>query len=200
MVSFTVLVGVRSFRSASKLSQMMALLLGLGASIALGTPNANLVSFSPSSGSGSEQVFVATYIVPRGVTDGRSFSLFIMRGAAPGSKAGWSSDQCILTYNVSSGVIQLAPDSGGEFLPTTATPKTAQSVSNSQCSVLASPSSATISGDRVTVRFFVAFSAAFRGSKQLYVSNDSKDRTGDTNPVTQVGTYNVTASVPAVPI
>ena len=73
MVSFTVLVGVRSFRSASKLSQMMTLLLGLGASIALRTPNANLVSFSPSSGSGSEQVFVATYIVPRGVTDGGRF-------------------------------------------------------------------------------------------------------------------------------
>jgi hypothetical protein len=46
MVSFTVLVGVRSFRSASKLSQMMALLLGLGASIALKTQSANLVSFS----------------------------------------------------------------------------------------------------------------------------------------------------------
>jgi hypothetical protein len=191
-------VGVRSFRSRSKLGQMLALLfVGVGASIALRAQSANLVSFSPSSGSGSEQAFVATFIVPGGVTDVQSFSLFIMNGVVPGSKSGWSSDQCILTYNVSSGGMQLVQDSGGKFLFTTATAETAQSVSNSQCSVLASLSSATISGDSVTVRFFVAFSAAFREAKQLYVSADSKEWT-DTNPPTQVGTYNVTASVSSV--
>ncbi|MBB5337926.1 hypothetical protein [Tunturiibacter gelidoferens] len=198
MIRFN-LVGVASFRSTLRLGQVLALLfVGLGASIALRAQSVNLVSFSPSFGNGSEQVFVATYFVPRGVTDGQSFSLFIMNGVAPGSKRGWSSDQCILTYNVSSGVIQLAEDSGGKFLSTTATAETAQSVSNSQCSVLASLSSATISGDSVTVRFFVAFSAAFRGAKQLYLSADSKGWMGDTNPPIQVGTYNVTASVSSV--
>ncbi|WP_353071810.1 hypothetical protein [Tunturiibacter gelidiferens] len=198
MIRFN-LVGVASFRSRLRLGQVLALLfVGLGASIALRAQSVNLVSFSPSFGNGSEQVFVATYFVPRGVTDGQSFSLFIMNGVAPGSKRGWSSDQCILTYNVSSGVIQLAEDSGGKFLSTTATAETAQSVSNSQCSVLASLSSATISGDSVTVRFFVAFSAAFRGAKQLYLSADSKGWMGDTNPPIQVGTYNVTASVSSV--
>jgi hypothetical protein len=192
------LVSCTLFRSTSKLGQMLALLLvGLGASVALRAESANLVSFSPSLGSGSEQAFVATYTAPGGVTDAQSLSLFIMNGVAPGSKSGWSSDQCILTYNVSSGVMQLVQDSGGKFLSTTATAETAQSVSNSQCSVLASLSSATISGGSVTVRFFVAFSAAFKGSKQLYLSADSKEWT-DTNPPTEVGTYNVTASVSSV--
>jgi hypothetical protein len=199
MVSFNVLVGVPSFRSALKLSQIIALLFaGLSATIALQAQNPNPVSFFPSSSSGSEQAFVATYSDPGGVTDVQSLSLFIMNGIAPGSRSGWSADQCILTYRVSSGVIQLIQDSGGEFLSTTATAETAQTVSNSQCSVLASLSSATISGDSVTVRLFVAFSAAFSGSKQLYFSTDGKEGAGDTNPPTKVGTYNVTASVSSV--
>jgi len=199
MVSFNVLVGIPSFRSALKLGQMIALLfVGLGATIALQAQSVNLVSFFPSSGSGSEQAFVATYSDPGGVTDVQSLSLFIMNGIAPGSRSGWSADQCVLTYRVSSGVIQLIQDSGGEFLSTTATAETAQTVSNSQCSVLASLSSATIAGDSVTVRFFVAFSAKFSGAKQLYLSADSEEWTHDTNPPTEVGTYNVTASVSSV--
>jgi hypothetical protein len=199
MASFSVLVGFPSFRSASKLSQMMALLFaGLGATIALQAQSVNLVSLFPSSGSGSEQAFVATYSGPGGVTDMQSLSLFIMNGIAPGSRGGWSADQCILTYRVSSGVIQLIQDSGGKFLSTTATAETAQTVSNSQCSVLASLSSATISGDSVTVRFFVAFSAEFSGAKQLYLSADNQEGAGDINLPTQVGTYNVTASVSSV--
>ncbi|WP_433965444.1 hypothetical protein [Tunturiibacter gelidiferens] len=141
---------------------------------------------------------MATYSDPGGVTEVQSLSLFIMNGIAPGSRSGWSADQCILTYTVSSGVIQLTQDSGGEFLSTTATAETAQTVSNSQCSVLASLSSATIAGDSVTVRLFVAFSAEFSGDKQLYLSADSKEGTHDTDPPTEVGTYNVTASVSSV--
>jgi len=199
MVSFRVLVGVASFRSASKLSQMMALLFaGLGATIAVPAQSANLASFSPSSGSGSEQAFVATYSSPGGVTDVQSLSLFIMNGIAPGSRSEWSADQCILTYQVSSGVIQLVQDSGGKFLSTIATAETAQTVSNSQCSVLANLSSATTAGNSVTVRFFVAFSAEFSGAKQLYLSADRKEGTHDTDPPTKVGTYNVTASVSSV--
>jgi hypothetical protein len=146
MIRFN-LVGVRSFRSRSKLGQMLALLVvGLAANVVLRAQSANLISFSPSSGSGSEQAFVATYIAPRGATDVQSLSLFIMNGVAPRSKSGWSSDQCILAHNVRSGVIQLTQDSGGKFLSNTATAETAQTVSNSQCSVLASLSSATLHG------------------------------------------------------
>jgi hypothetical protein len=199
MVSFNAFVGVPSFCSVSKLSQMIALLfVGLGATIALQAQSVNPASFSPLSGSGSEQAFVAKYSDPGGVTDVQSLSFFIMNGVSPEGRSGWSADQCILTYTVSSGVIQLIQDSGDEFLSTTATAETAQTVSNSQCSVLASLSSATITGDSLTVRLFVAFSAEFRGAKQLYLSADRTEGTHDTNPPTEVGTYNVTASVSSV--
>ena len=127
--------------------------------------------------------------------DVQSLTLFIMNGVAPGTSSEWSADQCILTYSVSSGVIQLVQDSGGKFLSTTATAETAQTVSNSQCSVLANLSSATIAGNSVTVRLFVAFSAEFRGAKQLYLSADGKEGMHGTDLPTEVGTYNVTASV-----
>ena len=185
-----------AFRSVSKLSQMIALLFALlGATIALEAQSPGRVSFSPSSGSGSEQEFVATYSSSGSVMDVQSLTLFIMNGVAPGTSSEWSADQCILTYSVSSGVIQLVQDSGGKFLSTTATAETAQTVSNSQCSVLANLSSATIAGNSVTVRLFVAFSAEFRGAKQLYLSADGKEGMHGTDLPTEVGTYNVTASV-----
>jgi hypothetical protein len=185
-----------AFRPASKLSQMIALvLIVLGATGALQAQSPNAVSVFPSSGSGSEQAFVATYSSPGGVTDVQSLTLFIMNGIVPESRSEWSADQCILTYRVSSGAIQLVQDAGGKFLSTTATAETPQTVSNSQCSVLGGLSSATITGNSVTVRLFVAFSAEFGGAKQLYLSADEKEGKHDTNPPTEVGTYNVTASV-----
>jgi hypothetical protein len=188
-----------AFRSASRLSQMIVLLFAvLGATIVLQAQSPNPVSIVPSSGSGSEQAFVATYSSPEGVMDVQSLTLLIMNGVAPGSRSDLPADQCILTYSVSSGVIQLVQDSGGKFLPTTATAETPQTISNSQCSVLANLSSATITGNSVTVRLFVAFSAEFRGAKQLYLSADGKEGTHDTDPPTAVGTYNVTASVSSV--
>jgi len=178
---------------------MIALLFAvLGATIAQQAQSPKPVSFFPSSGSGSEQAFVATYSRPGGVMDVQSLTLFIMNGIAPGSRSKWSADQCILSYTINSGVIQLVQDSGGKFLSTTATAATAQTVSNSQCSVLANLSSATVAGNSVTVSLFVAFSAEFRGAKQLYLSADEKEGTHDTDPPTEVGTYNVTASVSSV--
>jgi hypothetical protein len=102
MVSFSVLVGAPSFRFASKLSAMLApLFVLLGATIALQAQSPNPVSFSPSSGSGSEQEFVATYSSPGGVMDVQSLTLFIMNGVAPGTRSEWSADQCNLTYRIS---------------------------------------------------------------------------------------------------
>jgi hypothetical protein len=199
MTKFSVLVDGRWSSSTSKLGRMVAILfLGFVAAVTLHAQISTPVSVSPASGSGSEQAFVATYTDLNGVTDVQSASLYIMNGVTPGSGSGWSANECILNYKISSGVIQLAQDAGGAFLSTTATAGTAQTVSNSQCTVLANLSSATIAGNSVTVRLFVAFSAEFRGAKQLYLSADGKEGTHDTDPPTEVGTYNVTASVSSV--
>src|ERR1700761_8544786 len=92
------------FRSALKLSQITTLLFAvLSATIALQAQSSNPISFSPSSGSGSEQLFVATYSSSGDVMNVQSLTLFIMNGIAPGSGSEWSTDQCILTYTISSG-------------------------------------------------------------------------------------------------
>jgi hypothetical protein len=68
-------------------------------------------------------------------------------------------------------------------------------VSNSQCTVLAILSSANISGNSVTVTFYVEFTAPFRGAKQLYLLAGNPENDNNTNLTTQVGSYNVTSSV-----
>jgi hypothetical protein len=151
MKNFYVFISAFWARSAVKLSRMVAvLLMALSVALTVHAQSVSPVSISPSSGSGSEQPFIATYIDPNSEMDVQSLSLFIMNGVAPDSESGWSASECILNYTVSSGVIQLVQDAGGEFLSNTAIAGTAQTVSNSQCTVLANLSSLTISGNSVT--------------------------------------------------
>ena len=196
MKSFYVLIGVFRPRSAFKLTRMVAgLFMGLSVAGTAHAQSANPVSISPSSGSGSMQTFTATYTDPNSEMNIQSLSLFIMNGVAPDSESGWPANECVLNYTISSGVIQLVQDAGGAFLSNTAIAGTDQTVSNSKCTVLASLSSANISGNSVTVKFYVTFTASFRGAKQLYLSVKNHEGDNNTNFLTQVGSYNVTASV-----
>jgi len=188
-------------RSAVKLSHMVAVLfMALSVALTVHAQSINPVSISPSSGSGSEQPFTATYTGPNSEMDVQSLSLFIMNGVAPDSESGLSANECILNYTISSGVIQLVQDAGGAFLSTTAIAGTAQTVSNSQCTVLANLSSVTTSGNSVTVTFYVTFTAVFRGAKQLYLLAGNQKDDINTDLLTQVGSYNVTASVSSLSI
>jgi hypothetical protein len=196
MKSCYVLMSVFWSRVSFRLSHMVGVLfMALSAALTMHAQSANPVSVSPSSGSGSMQAFIATYTDQNSAMDIQSLSLFIMNGVAPDSESGWSANECILNYTISTGVIQLVQDAGGTFLPNTAIAGTAQSVSNSRCTVLANLPSANISGNGVTVTFFVTFTAAFRGAKQLYLSAENQKDDNDTSVPTPVGSYNVTASV-----
>jgi hypothetical protein len=196
MKSFYVLISASWRRSSFKLSRVFSVLfMGLNVAGAMHAQSANPISISPSSGSGSVQAFIATYTDPNSATDVQSLSLFIMNGVAPDSKSGWSANACILNYTIGSGVIQLVQDAGGAFLSNTAIAGTVQTVSNSQCTVLAILSSANISGNTVTVTFYVEFTAPFRGAKQLYLSAGNPEGDNNTNLPPQVGNYNVTSSV-----
>ena len=201
MKSFYVLIGVFRPRSAFKLTSMVAVLfMGLSVAGTAHAQSANPVSISPSSGSGSLQTFIATYTDPNSEMNVQSLSLFIMNGVAPDSESGWPANECVLNYTISSGVIQLVQDAGGAFLSNTAIAGTDQSVSNSKCTVLASLSSANISGNSVMVKVYVTFTAAFRGAKQLYLSVENHKGGNNTTFLTQVGSYNVTASVSSLSV
>jgi hypothetical protein len=187
-------------RVASKLRQAFVLVFfALAAVAAMHAQNATPVSVSPSAPSGSQQMFTATYTDPNGGADVQSASLYIMNGVVPGS-TGWSANECVLLYTISSGVIQLAQDSGGEFLATTAAAGTSGTVSNSQCAVLAAASSATVSGNTVTVNLFVTFTPAFSGAKQLYMSAVDNEGNFSTNFQTQFGAYTVTSTLNPVSV
>jgi hypothetical protein len=201
MKSFYALISVFWHRSAFKLSDIVAVLfMGLGVVGMVHAQSANPLSISPSSGSGSQQAFIATYTDPNSEMDIQSLSLFIMNGVAPDSESGWSANECILNYTVSSGVIQLVQDAGGAFVSNTAIVGTDQTVSNSQCTVLAVLSSANISGNNVMVKFYVTFTPAFKGGKQLYLSVRNHEGDNNTNSLTQVGSYDVTASVSSLSV
>ncbi len=196
MESFYVLMSVLWSRTASRLSRMVAVLfIGLSVSGTVRAQSVNPVSIVPTSGSGSMQGFIATYSGPNSAMDIQSLSLFIMNGVAPESESGWSTNECILNYSVSSGVIRLVQDAGGEFLSNTAIPGTDQTVSNAQCTVLANLSTVSISGNSVAITLFVTFTASFRGAKQLYLSAKSQRDDDNQSVLTPVGSYNVTATV-----
>jgi hypothetical protein len=196
MKGFFVLMCVFWSGTSFRLSRMVAvLLIGLSISGTVHAQSANPVSISPSSGSGSMQAFVATYTDPNSALDIQSVSLFIMNGAAPDSESGWPANECVLNYTISSGVIRLVQDTGGAFLSTTAIAGTDQTLSNSQCTALATLSTVIVSGNSVTVKCFVTFTAAFRGEKQLYLSAENQQGIDNTSVLTEVGSYNVTASL-----
>ena len=196
MTSFYVLMSVFWSRTSFRLSRVVAVLfIALSVSGIVHAQSVNPVSISPSSGSGSMQAFIATYTDPNSAMDIQSVSLFIMNGVAPDSESGWSTNECILNYTISSGVIRLVQDAGGAFLSNTAIAGTDQTVSNSQCTVLANLSTVIISANSVTVKLFVTFTAAFRGARQLYLSSENQKDDDNISVLTQVGSYNVTASV-----
>ena len=195
MRMFKDLVG-RSYRSAAKPRQMLAvLLMGFAAAITMHAQSTNLV---PSAGSGSEQAFVATFTDPNGVQNVQSLSIAIVNNVAPDTESGLPANGCVVNFIVSSGIIQLAQDTGQSFLATTADAGTDQTVSNSQCTVLGASSSITISGNAVTAKIFVTFTASFSGAKQIFMLAENRNQAGGMNFQTEVGTYDVTASVSSV--
>src|SRR5581483_5935761 len=112
-------------------------------------------SVTPSSGSGSAQLFTATFTDSNGGGDIAEGVLNIMSNVVPGT-AGWSAHECLLRYDISTNAIWLVPDAGGNWSgPITA--GTSSTLSNSQGSVMTVGSSTQISGNTVTINFLVTF-------------------------------------------
>lgn len=150
-------------------------------------------SFStPSSGSGSAQLFTAVYSDPNGGGDMAEGIFNIMFNVVPGAP-GWSTHECLLRYDIATNAIWIVPDGGGAWSgPITA--GSSGTLANSQCTVLASGSSAQISGSTVTVKLLVTFTAAFAGSKQIYMQAEDVRGAWSTNYQQIFGNFSVTAT------
>ena len=119
------------------------------------------VSVSPSSGSGLSQVFSFQFSDPKGYNSlslmwfGFSSSVFAQHG-------------CKVQYAPRAKTLYLEDDTGTTLLGPL-TPGVAGTVSNSQCTLNAGTSSATGSGNTLTVNLALAFKSAFAGVQTAYM-------------------------------
>jgi hypothetical protein len=142
------------------------------------------VSVSPSSGSGTSQVFTFTMSDPKGYSAIISAQLLINTPMTVASG-------CYLYYYRNA--IYLSNDGGTAWQNTPVTPGQSGTVQNSQCSVDGATSSATGSGNTITLNVALTFKPTFAGSRAVYM--DVYDGAADSG-WQQLGSWTVTGTGP----
>jgi len=138
------------------------------------------VSAKLSAAEDSTHIFTATFKDPNGASHIAEVTLSVMsNNIGPGSTSRWSANECLVRYDIPTNAIWLVPNIGGTWGSHPIFAGSSSTFSNSQCKVIASGSSAEISGDTVTVNVKLKFAASFAGVKQLYTG--SEDATGNWN-------------------
>jgi hypothetical protein len=136
------------------------------------------VSATLSPAGDSPQMFTAMFNDSKGGSHIAEVTLSVMsNNIRPGSRSRWSANECLVRYDIPTNEIWLVSDLGGTWGSHAIIAGTSSTFSNSQCTVMASGSSAKISGNTVTVNVALEFAAAFAGAKQLYIA--SKDVNGN---------------------
>ena len=121
---------------------------------------ATAVSVSPASGSGSAQVFAFQFSDTGGATDLTSVSVLFNASASTVSA-------CSVTYVRAQNTLALLTDAGAAP-GTTLTPGSGAQ-QNSQCTLNGAASSASASGNVLTLTVSLAFQTAFQGAKTVYM-------------------------------
>jgi len=119
------------------------------------------VSISPSSGTGLTQTFSAVYSDPDGLAD-LSDVVVLFNASLRVSNA------CAVVYIRQANQLYLYNDAG-TGLSAGVTPGSSAQVSNSQCTLAASGSSLSSSGNDLTVNVALTFSGTFGGAKNVYL-------------------------------
>jgi hypothetical protein len=128
------------------------------------------ISVVPSSARGPAQIFIATYQDPKGGSHIAKAALSVMASnVQPGSKSGWSTNECLIRFDLTQNAIWLAPNMGGTWGYHPIVAGSSSTLSNSQCTVMASGSSARTLGNMAIVSFKVKFAPEFVGEKQLFL-------------------------------
>ncbi len=143
------------------------------------------VSVTPSSGSGTSQSFALRFSDTAAAVNLQQ--VWVYFSATLGSPA---SQSCMLYYNVATNQINLLNDDGVAWLA--ATPGTAATLRNSQCSLNVAATTAAPSGNTLTLNLAMAFQAAFAGAKNIYLR--AIDISGTTSGWQQLGAWTVTGT------
>jgi len=148
------------------------------------------VSVSPNAGASTTQTFTFQYSNSAGAIDLKSRVRFA-------STSNQGAGSCSLAYSPYTQTIQLMDD-GGTFGP--AVPLGSGTLSNSQCTVNLASSTATPSGNTLTLVLTITFSGTFSGVNNIYMLASSTS-TGLTTGWVQRGTWTASgiAAVSATP-
>jgi hypothetical protein len=119
-------------------------------------------SVTPASGAGSSQTFSLVYSDPYGYGD-LSWVQVDFQTTLTGANA------CYLQYTRSTNTIQLINDAGTGYVGSGGTLGSVGTLVNSQCTLTLASSSTAISGNNLTVNVALSFTAAFQGSKNIYM-------------------------------
>ena len=147
-----------------------------------------VVSVTPSSGSGLSQTFSLQYSDTAGSTDITSVSVLVNSSLS-------TVTACSVVYTRASNTLALLTDSGA--LPgSTITPGSGSQV-NSQCTLNGAGSSVTTSGSTLTLNLALTFQLAFGGARNVYLQAVAPSGTVAWQ---QKGTWTVPATVQAVSV
>lgn len=146
-------------------------------------------TLTPASGSGYSQTFTATYTDGNGAADITGAYFLVNSQIRP--DAG-----CFVYYSRSANTVQLLNDAGTIW--SAAITAGAGSLGNSQCTISGAGLSASASGNTLTVALPVTFTAAFAGTRSIYLL--AIDSTGNNSNWSSKGTWTVpAANQPPVP-
>ncbi len=144
---------------------------------------------------GSAQMFKATYQDPNGGSHIKEVTFSVMsEGVAPGAKSRWSANECLVRYDMPANAIWLVPDGGGTWGSHPITAGSSSTFSNSQCTVMASGSSAKVDGNMVTINLELEFAPAFAGTKQIYLASADVNDRWSNNYQERFGNFTISAA------
>jgi len=134
---------------------------GSGSAPLPATPVITADAVTPSAGSGAVQTFSVQYSDTLGATD--LSTLWVWFNA---TFAATSNNSCMLYYDRAMSRLNLANDAGTTWMAGTLGSST--TLQNSQCAVSLAGSSASTSGNTITLNLAMTFKTAFAGAKHLY--------------------------------
>jgi imidazole glycerol phosphate synthase subunit HisF len=148
------------------------------------------VSVTPSSGSAASQGFALQYSDTAGAASLQTVWVYFNS-----TLANPATNTCLLYYNAAANVINLAQDSGSTWV--TATPGTAATLQNSQCSLNVAGTSVVRNGNTLTLNLPMTFQPAYAGAKNIYLY--AADVSGSNSGWQPLGTWTVpgASAVPA---
>ena len=147
------------------------------------------VSISPNTGTGASQLFSYLFSDPNGYTDLRS-PLVIVNGSLA------ADNSCYFSYNWSPDTLYLKNDTNTQWLGPV-TPGQPGVIENSQCKIDAALSSASGSGNDLTINVWIEFKVPGMKTQWMY-TNDLGGL--DTGGWQQRGTWTVSGGLPPAPV